>query len=650
MKQTIIILICLLSFQAFSQKKKSTKIGNVSIDELNMNIYSKDTTANAVVLYEHANYYLDEDKDYKKTTDFYFKIKILKKEGAEKATVKIPFYGEEKVHSIKGITYNISENNIINKTHLLDSKVYTKDLYRKWKEITFTLPNIKEGSVIEYSYSITSPYSRIDDWYFQSDIPKIKSDFTASILGNWHYNIRIVGFLKLSRNNASVKKNCINIPGLGSGSCLVLDYGIDNIPAFKEEDYMLSKENFISKVSFELESYTNPRGGTEKFTKTWNDADRSLKYDFLDNQTSKKSYFKKQLPPSILTHQNDLERAEKVYNFIQNHFHWDEKYWPSRKVKIKEAFENKTGNIFDINLALYNSLQAANIESYLTLTSTRNKAIPTKLHPIVDDFNYLLVKAIINGKTYFLDATKKQLPFGLVRHQSLNGDGRVMDFKNGSFWETISLHKKTFKNTKAQLTLTENNELTGSLMISTDGYFAVKDREKLTSLSHDNFVEEFESDHPNIEVEEFEFKNIEDNNKVLHQIYNITFDEINFKNKLRLNPFLIKKYTVNPFKLNTREYPVDFAYPRNDTYILSLQLPENYTIKKLPDNKAISLPNKGGKYILNYKNINNTLNVYAKITINKKVYSSEEYHYLKEFYNQIIKSQDVFIEIEKVNE
>lgn len=650
MKKRFLVLFCLFSLSIFSQKKKSTKIGNVNIDELKMSTYEKDSTANAVVLFEHANYYLDESKEYKKTTDYYFKIKILKKEGAEKATIKIPFYGEEKVHSIKGITYNLSENNSIHKTHLLESKIYTKDLYTKWKELTFTLPNIKEGSVIEYTYSITSPYSKIDDWYFQSDIPKIKSDFTASILGNWKYNIRVIGFLKLIRNNASVKKNCISIPGLGSGSCLILEYGIDDVPAFKEEVYMLSKENFISKVSFELESYTSTNGGTEKFTKTWKDADRSLKYDFLDNQTSKKSFFKKQLDPSILTTINDLERAKKVYSFIQNYFHWNKKYWPSKKVRIKEAFENKSGNIFDINLALYNSLQAAEIESYLTLTSTRNRAVPTKLHPVIDEFNYLIVKIIIDNKTYFLDATKKQLPFGLVQYQALNGDGRVMDFKNGSFWETITSNKKTYRNTKAQLTLNDNNELSGNLMISNDGYFAVKNRDKLTLKSHEDFVENFESDHPNIEIEDFDFKNIKDNDKALHQIYNITFDEVDFKNKLRLNPFLIKKHTVNPFKLNTREYPVDFAYPRNDTYMLSLNLPDNYTIKKLPENKTLSLPNKGGRYILSYRKNENTLTVYARISINKKVYSSEEYHYLKEFYNQIIKTQDVFIEIEKVSE
>lgn len=649
MKIILFTFTCLFFINSFSQQEKSTRIGNVDIQELNMNRYEKDTTANAVVLYEHANYYIDESRDYKKTTDYYFKIKILKKEGTNKATIQIPFYGGEKVHSIKGITYNISENNTILKNHLIDTQVYTKDLYGEWKEVTFTLPNIKEGSVIEYTYSVTSPYSKIDDWHFQSDIPKIKSDFTAAILGNWKYNIRLVGFLELKRSDASIKKGCVYIPGLGDGACLILDYGIDDIPAFKEEDYMLSKENFISKLCFDLESFQNPRGGVDKYTKTWKDADKSLKYDFLDNQTSKKSFFKNNLPPALLLINDDLERAKKVYYFIQDYFTWNEKYWPSKKVRIKDAFENKTGNVFDVNLSLYNSLKAANIESYLVLTSTRNKAIPTRLHPIIDDFNYLLVKATINNKTYFLDATNKQLPFGLVQHESLNGDGRTMDFASGSYWENIKLQRKSFRNIKAQLSFNQENRLSGNLMISSDGFYAVNDRENLNSTDIESYIENFESKHPNLEVENLEYQNLDEKENTLHQIYEITTDHINFDTKLRINPFLIDRYTQNPFKLNQRDYPVDYGYPRNHTYMLSLKLPEGYTVNNLPENKALSLPNKGGRFIINFKNLNNVISVYSRVNLNKRVYSSEEYYYLKEFYNQIIKAQDVFIEIEKAS-
>lgn len=648
MRPFTIVLTCFLITQsAFSQKKRSTKIGTVSDKELQMTRYDKDTIANAVILLEHANYYIDEKRDYKKRTDFYYKVKILNKDGFSKATIEIPFFDKEKVINIKGITSNLSDKSI-QQNHLIDSKVYEKNITEKWKEITFTLPNVKIGSVIEYSYSVISPYSKIDDWNFQSDIPKKESNFTAAILGNWKYNIRLTGFQDLFRDNPSVKRNCVNVPGIGNGDCLSLDYSMKNIPSFKEEDYMLSKENYISKLTFDLKSFTDPKGHVKKYTKTWKDADKRLKYDFLDNQTSKKKYFKKNLNPTLFLIKNPTEKAIKVYQSIQNHFTWNGKYWPSKKVRVKDAFEEKSGTVFDINLALYNSLQAADIESYLVLSSTRNKAIPTKIHPIINDFNYLLVKAVINNKVYFLDATNKHLPFGMVEYLALNGDGRIMDFKNGSYWEPIQLSKRSSITIKAILEL-KDNVLSGDLIISNNGYFAVNTREKISNTSTDDFIDDFESEHPNLEIDSFEFENLNQNNKPLIQTSKVTFDDLNTENNFVINPFLINKYTVNPFKLNERKFPVNYGYPTVNTYILSLKLPEGYVVDNLPKKKIIALPNKGGRFMTTYKYAdNNTITVYSRISINKKSYSSDEYYYLKEFYNQIIKLHDTFIKIKKV--
>ena len=77
-------------------------------------------------------------------------------------------------------------------------------------------------------------------------------------------------------------------------------YAMENIPAFKEEAYMLSEKNYKSKLAFDLKTYTSPRGGVEKYTTTWKEADKKLKSIFFNNQTSKKGYFKKRLPEEIL--------------------------------------------------------------------------------------------------------------------------------------------------------------------------------------------------------------------------------------------------------------------------------------------------------------------------------------------------------------
>ena len=118
-------------------------------------------------------------------------------------------------------------------------------------------------------------------------------------------------------------------------------------------------------------------------------------------------------------------------------------------------------------------------------------------------------------------------------------------------------------------------------------------------------------------------------------------------NKIRINPFLFNRIKENPFKLKERNYPVDFAHSRSNNYYLNLEIPENYNILKLPENKAISLPNKDGSFILKTVKKGNTITIYLRLNIIKSYYSSEEYYALKELYKQIIISESGYIILEK---
>ena len=281
MKKNYSLLLILFTTISFSQSKKSTKMGKTTLEELKMDVYEKDSTASAVVLYEHANIYLDKKNDYDTRTDFYYRIKILDASSFDLANVVINLYKKKRAIEIKAITYNLNEIGGIETNTLSKNQIFTLEESDNWSSKKFTLPNIKVGSVIEYSYSILSPYLGMKNWFFQSEIPKIKSEFDAAVLGNYKYNIRIVGFLKLDKDDVSIDKNCIFIDGFEKqGACVIYSYGMNDIPAFKEEDYMLSRKNYISHLAFDLKSYTNTRGSVDKYTTTWKEADKKLKSFF----------------------------------------------------------------------------------------------------------------------------------------------------------------------------------------------------------------------------------------------------------------------------------------------------------------------------------------------------------------------------------
>ncbi|SDS02528.1 protein of unknown function [Polaribacter sp. KT25b] len=623
-------------------------MGQTTLDELKMTIYDKDSTATAVVLYEHANIYIDVNNDYNTRTDFYFRIKILDKTAFDLANISIHLFKKKRLLDVKARTYNLTEIGTIEKIALSEDKIYTKDASENWTTKNFTLPNIKVGSVIEYSYSIISPYLGIDDWLFQSDIPKIKSEFDAAILGNYKYKIRITGYLKLDKDDVSVKKKCIYIQGLGEGDCAIYSYGIDDIPAFEEEDYMLSKKNYLSRLSFDLETYTSSRGVIENYTTTWKEADKKLKKIFLNNQTSKKSFFKKNIPEEILNIKDDLEKAKSIYTFIQNRFTWNEEYWNDQDEKIKQAFNDKSGSAGEINLSLYNSLKVAKINANLIILSTRNNGIPTTLFPVIFDFNYVIVKTVINGVDYYLDATNKYLPFGQIPERCLNGKARLIDYSGESNWVELKPKMSSLKNITAILNLNEDGFLDGELKIRSLGYEASKKREKINLLTEDSYLEAFEGDNSDVEVEDYKVNFKDELEKPLQEFFKIKmFLDNELANKIRINPFFFDRLKRNPFKLKERNYPVDFGYPRKNNFALSITIPDNYKITKIPESVAFSLPNNGGLFVLRSKVVKNKITLYVRMSINKQIYSTDEYFALKDFFNQIISAEKSVIILEK---
>jgi hypothetical protein len=647
-KTSLLISIILFSTILFAQKNKSSKMGQTTLEELEMTVYAKDSSASAVVLYEHTNRYPDKLNDETPRTDYYYRIKILNKDSFSLANIEINLYQKQKIKNIRAISYNQKKNGTIEETTLLEKDIFTIKKDQNWRSKKFTLPNIKEGTVIEYKYSILSPYLSVDDWCFQSDIPKIKSKFDAAILGNYTYHIKLVGPLKLNFNEVTVDKKCIFIEGIGSGACIIYNYSMNDIPAFKEENYMLSKKNYISRLTFDLKSSTSYRGVVQNLTTTWEQADESLKKQFFNNQTSKKKYFKKNIPDGILNTENNLIRAKQVYSFIQNHYSWNNKNWTNEDAKVKKAFKEKTGNVGEINISLYNSLKAANIDANLLVLSTRDNGMPTKLFPIIYDYNYVIVKATIDTKEYYLDATDKFLPFGQVPERALNGEARVISFKEDGEWTALIPYKKSEKTTRLNLKLSKEGSFSGTLHIRRTGYSASNKRKEIASMTEENYLSEFESEYPDIEIEEYLLQFEKEIEKSIQERFNITiFKSDQLKNKVRINPFFFDRIKENPFKLKERTYPVDFAYPRKSNYYLSLEIPENYEITQLPKDIAIALPNNGGRFVLQMSKKNNSIILILRFSIQKRTYSSEEYFALKEYFKQIVTAENADIVLEK---
>ncbi|MCB0474360.1 MAG: hypothetical protein KDC69_01725 [Flavobacteriaceae bacterium] len=627
------------------------EFGKITQKENDLNYYSKDSTANALYLFENGETVFDlVSGRIVIRTKYYAKIKIFKKEGFNIANVEIPLYksnnGYEKVYDIKAVTHNGFQRTYLNSDNLIKETVNDH-----WTLVKFTLPNVREQSIIEYQYTTETPFwFNFTGWEFQAEIPKLKSRFYALIPGNFSYNRRLEGFQPLNTNDASIKRECFSVPGASKGAdCEQLTYTMENIPAFIEEDHMTSKKNYLSAIKFELTQVQWFDGTVDKFTKTWKDVDKEFKNDKeIGRQLKKVDFIKKLVPGNLLTINNDLEKAKAIYDFIKSHFTWNEKIRLFKDVDVKKAFDEKVGNSTEINIALIDALNAANIETKIVLISTRSNGLPTKLYPVMSDFDYAIAYATIDGKNYLLDATHKEMPFGLLPFRCLNSYGRVMDFKAGSFWVDIL----PVNNSKTQLSLNmelnESGDFQGFVNEISEGYNALIEREKINAMSEDKYLRSIEDNNDKLIINNYKNYNLTDLDTPLKETYDITIESNLTDHTIIFNPFLFLRIVSNPFKLEERTYPIDFGYPRTLIYNMSLKIPEDYEVKSLPKDVSYKLPDAGGNYILKVEQAGDKINLMSQFTLSKSYFYPTEYNRLKEFYNRIIKTQNSLITLEKI--
>src|ERR1700744_808014 len=218
MKKTLLLLA--FAALAFISRAQDFKYGTFTEDEMNMKKYAKDTSAHAVYLNEFGRLELNEtnDEHYKYILRYHARIKIFDSKAFDKATVEVPLYNDdennEEVQDIEGETTYTNENGGIQQAKLDKSQVFTVKNDKHWSTLKFTLPNVHSGCIIDYTYTVYSVFwEQLPVWNFQSDIPKIYSEYDLHLPAYWTYNAALRGSLKLSKSIAEVENGCFSANG-----------------------------------------------------------------------------------------------------------------------------------------------------------------------------------------------------------------------------------------------------------------------------------------------------------------------------------------------------------------------------------------------------------------------------------------------------
>jgi hypothetical protein len=619
-----------------------------------MQTFGGDTSAVALVLDEFGESHID-DESFNLVFRHHQKIKILKKAGLEYANFTILLRKSERtaefIQSVKATTFNKDNGKIVEAT--LNSKdVFTENPGKFYNLQKFTLPQVRVGSVIEVEYVLESPFiMRFRGWEFQSDIPKLRSEYWALIPANYNYHIALRGYLPMTKKESDLIRDCFTPAGAGKADCTQMKFFMENIPAFEEEEYMTAKSNFLSAISFEMIEIRYFDGRIDKMTREWKDAEQELRRDTKFGLQLKRGrdIVDAHVEQKIGVEPDPLVKAQKIYDFIKEWYRWNEVYGEYSEFGIKKAFDSRVGNVGDINLSLIAALQYAGFNVEPVLLSTRSNGMVTELYPVLSEFNYVIAKLNLNDKVYLLDATDDFLSFGLIPERCLNGNGRVLGEKE-SYWYPLTVPSREKKVSIQNLGLSADGIIKGTITNTYFGYEGMEQRKNLHSYANQADYIHYLSNKWNVEIIDYEFENVEDLQRPLVLRVTVTMDRgTDLGGSFLLNPFFLERHGANPFRTSRRLYPVDFGAPLEEVLIVNLDLPVGLEIEQLPQKLGLSLPDAGGRYIFDIKKNDNKLVVNSSLLIGKSVFTSNEYHFLKELFDRVVQVQNTDILFRKGN-
>lgn len=637
-------LLLFLPYVFLAQEFKTENLTPSKAD-LEIQVYHQDTTANAFYIQEKGFSEFDRNRDYNIVFNYSAQIKILNKNGFDEATIEIPLGknedSKEKILKLNAATYNL-ENGVIKKTPLSKTDIFTKELEHH-DLVRFTFPNIKEGSVLVYSYELESPFFfNFTTWKFQDDIPKAYSEFTAQIPGNYEYNIKKTGYLELTVDEIDIVKNCIDFGArTESGDCLKSVYAIKDVPAFKTEDHITSEKNYLSSIQYELMQVTRLDGYVRKYTKNWEDVDQELKADKgIGRQLRRGNIAKGLLPEDISSLPNNIEKAGLIYDFVQKEFTWNHKYNIHRDINLKNILVSRTGNVLEINALLHNIYKYEGFEVLPVLAATRNKGFPTKVHPVLSDFNYFFIQLSIGEEKYLLDATEKNMDFGRLPFRALNGYARLMDFENGSSWINITPKDYSRVIYNDSIKINKDGTSTGFSQQILDGYHAYNMRNELENTNTNEIFSKLALNTESTNAVKTEVSGVNDLTEDLKIRYDLQNKSQKIGDKIYFNPFNFKFIDRNPFQLQERNYPIDFGYQDVYSYSSIIEIPEGYKVTELPETKAIAMPGKAGRLIFSVTKKNESvIHINCMLRFSYASYPPEYYEAIKLFFDSILEVQ-----------
>jgi len=636
---------------AFSQEAVPLTFGKVAAKDFTLSATNLiDSNTNAVVIADVGgiNFIGNKDNNW---VSYVFKqnmrIKILKRQALDLATVQVLLRGNgkyaDRIDSLQASTYNL-ENGQVVETKLNLQDVYRDTLNRGTVAVKFSLPAVKEGSIIEYTYkTITHRFRHLPYWNFQHYYyPCLYNKYEVAIPNMLGYLTLLHGrdsfaINKLEKTKERYVMSTVDVKAEVTKHTWVMK----NIPPFKTEPFLKHPYNYMDAIEFYLLQTYN--GDEVSGNTNWSAINKELLEDedfgqpiSLDGSTSLVNTVERVITP----HAGYMQSAREIYAYIRDNF----TCVPSDYTYITDALYNinkkKKGTATDLNMLLVAMLRQKSINASPVLLSTTEYGTNPADYPVLEKMNYVICMMKMGGETIYLDASRPMLGFGKLPLDCYNGHGRVISDHDSA---SVFFNPNDIKEQEAATVFIVNDDKEKGKMSGTveivPGYLGSYNvRTAVKRNGEKNFFKDMLDGYgPDVKIEN---KGIDSLGK-LEEPVKIHYD-LSFKMDQDIayfTPIVSSPFRENPLKSASRSYPVEMNYPLDEFYVFSMEIPEGYIVDELPKSVKVFYNSNEGffEYLIQKGESNLQLRVHIKL--NKADFSADDYNSLRDFFAYVVKKQ-----------
>ena len=656
-----LLLTVLSSVSATAQLVKfNSKFDAVSEDEVKMTSYPRDTSADALIIYQKVDrrVYITPAGDFMVDKTNRLRIKILKESAKDLATFRMVYRTDgdmgEKITDIKVFTYNW-ENGKVVKTKMSKDYIFDKKFSDKANSISFTAQNVKAGSVLEVTYTRKNQHfwdlGEID---FQGQYPINCIEANVTFPEYFKYNVLSRGIKYFDLNTRRETETLVT--GYGAN----VDYGTVqeiyravNVPALKAESHLYCVDQFYSAVEYELRTIQLPRQLPKNFGSSWTDVDKQVYDSRICTEITSGCKFKKEVDAIKASGKPFREQVVEIRKLICDKVKWNKevRLVPS---SASSVIKDGSGSTADINALVGNALNYAGFEVHPVLVKLRTSGEFADFHVATDVFDTFILRITEKGgESVFLDAARSEAYLNVLNDNYMIIKAREVSKGSVSKWVNLTRLCENTTNFDVVAKLDEDGLMTGKMTVT------AKNNESYDLKKFFNSYEKEEDLIAKLENgNSYTVENVSSTNmKEYTPECSMSFD---FEQQMQssqsqdgdliyLKPIIETMHPDRYFKSETRSVPIDIDHINTLVYHITIEIPDGYTFEQIPASEQMGAMGTDVRASVEHKTSDDgkTLEVTYTVIENALYVDPRNYSGYRHFWQQLVKTENETIVLRK---